>query len=315
MNLFIILGVVVSVTVLVLGMLIYILRKEGQENEEKAVPVTDLEKLKRDLYPGAISLAPQSSPSAQSTQAEPSMDDTASKKRVQELENELLAISKKAAGQSDEAKRMIETLTKDNEILKNQQADFEQSQKKIIALQGEASSLRIENGNLQKQLESTNVKVQILENEITAVKIQMGEELSRANETVSELNRSKEALVSAFKTESEDALRQELESLKYELVKVRAQSSGLERVSFNYKNQLEDLLKKMNAMQESNDNLSQVKDQLEGLVRELKSQNEELVKKDQLAQFEFEKNRARLVSLEREYEDFKARTQQKDPQL
>ncbi len=60
-------------------------------------------------------------------------------------------------------------------------------------------------------------------------------------------------------------------------------------------------------MQVTNDQLSQVKNRLEGVVEQVKSQNEELVKKDQLAQFELEKNRSRLVSLEREYEDLKAR--------
>ena len=109
---------------------------------------------------------------------------------------------------------------------------------------------------------------------------------------------------------SDEALRHELESLKYELIKARAQSSGLERVSFNYKNQLEDFFKKVNAAQVTNDHLSQVKNRLEGMVEEIKLQNEELVKKDHLAQFELEKNRSRLVSLEREYEDLKARVQQ-----
>ena len=101
--------------------------------------------------------------------------------------------------------------------------------------------------------------------------------------------------------------------LQYELIKARAQSSGLERVSFNYKNQLEDFLKKVTSVQMTNDHLSQVKNRLEGVVEQVKLQNEELVKKDQLAQFELEKNRSRLVTLEREYERLKGpRIQQKD---
>jgi chromosome segregation ATPase len=160
---------------------------------------------------------------------------------------------------------------------------------------------------------------------MAAVKIQMGEEISRANAMVSELNREKEALLSAPKAEPDEALRQQLqelnaqlleknESLQYELIKARAQSSGLERVSFNYKNQLEDFLKKVSEAQASNEHLSQAKNRLEEVVQEVKLQNEDLVKKDQLTQFELEKNRSRLVSLEREYEDLKVRTQQKDPQ-
>ena len=43
----------------------------------------------------------------------------------------------------------------------------------------------------------------------------------------------------------------------------------------------------------------------------MKSQNDELVKKDRLAQFELEKNRSQLINLEREYEGLKARVQSK----
>jgi len=147
----------------------------------------------------------------------------------------------------------------------------------------EIETLTKENGSLKSQLESTNAKARLLEEEISRAKL------------------------SASKPGPDEALRHELTSLKYELIKARAQSSGLERVSFNYKNQLADFFKKVNAAQVSNDHLSQVKNRLEGMVQEIKLQNEELLKKDQLAQFELEKNRSRLVSLEREYEGLKAR--------
>jgi chromosome segregation ATPase len=206
------------------------------------------------------------------------------------VEDELRAVIQKAEGQLNEAKQRIEILTKENESFKDQQAKLEQDQQKLVL-------------GLQTQLESTNEKARFLE-----------EEISRANATVSELNREKEELLSApkpepLKLDPDEALRHELESLKYELIKAKAQTSGLERVSFNYKNQLEDFFKKVNEMQANNEQLSQGKNRLEGMVQEIKLQNEELVKKDQLAQFELEKNRSRLVSLEREYEDFKARTQ------
>ncbi len=241
MDLFIVLGVIVLITFVVLGVLFFMLSKE------------------------------QGSLQMRSGEEKSSLEDEAYKKRAKELEDELRAITLKADRQSDEARHLIETLTKENESLKSQQANLEQAQ--------------------QKLLESTNAKARLLEEEMAVVKIQMGEEISRANAMVSELNREKEAL-------------------KYELIKARAQSSGLERVSFNYKNQLEDFFKKVNAAQVSNDHLSQVKNRLEGMVQEVKLQNEELVKKDQLAQFELEKNRSRLVSLERQYEEL--RTQQKN---
>ncbi len=285
MVLFIILGVVVLITFVVLGVLFFLLSKEEKKKEEeKAIPVTDLDQLKKDLSSqGPISSTSRSSFQVPSEVKQSSLEDEKYKKRAQELEDELLAISKKADGQSTQARQMIKTLTEENESLKSQQANLEQAQQKLI--------------------ESSNAKARLLE-----------EEISRANATVSELNREKEALLSAPKADPDQALRHELESLKYELIKARAQSSGLERVSFNYKNQLEDFLKKVNAVQVNNDHLSQVKNRLEGMVQEIKLQNEELVKKDRLAQFELEKNRSRLVSLERAYEDFKARSQQQNQQ-
>jgi len=351
MILFIILGVVVFLTFGVLGVLFFMLNKEGnKKDKEKVVPVTDLEELKRELSNSKLfeqedikadspspEIIPVFTPTVtlpvQETQtlAEGQTYD----KRSRELEDELLTISKKADSQSDEALKMVETLTKENEFLKSQEAYLHEAQQKLEKLQGEASGLKLDNAALQIQLESTNEKVHLLEEQMAAVKAQMGEEITRANALVTELKQEKETLLAAPKPEAELALAQELETLKfelaqltqkyealeksyqqlqYELIKARAQSSGLERVSFNYKNQLEDFFQKINTIQSANDNLSQVKNRLEGVVQEVQLQNEELVKKDQLAQFEIEKNRSRLVSLEREYEDFKARVQQQNQQ-
>jgi len=362
MVLFIILGGVVLIAIVVLGLLFFMLSKEGQKKEDqKAVPVTDLNLLRKELSPGL--LKPQTPKDSKAeNQINPAfvpkvtlptqeavtpLEDDSYKKRAQELEDELRTISQKAQDQSSEAKQMIETLTQENESLKSQKADLEQAQQKLVELQQESSKLNTENLNLESQLETTNAKVRLLEEQMTAVKLQMGEEISRANATVTELNREKEALLTAPKPEADQALLQELDALRtgqaqlkqdhaelekthqklreynahliekndvlhYELIKARAQTSGLERVSFNYKNQLEDFLKKVNSVEVSNDHLSQAKNRLEGVLEEVKLQNEELVKKDQLAQFELEKNRSRLVNLERECEDLKARVQQQN---
>jgi len=373
MVLFMILGIVVLITIAVLGFLFFMLNKEGQKKEE-AVPVTDMAQLKKELsnqlfepnelkvvtkndeiipvYQPKIEMPMQEETLPLKEDVKPSPEDEAYKKRAQHLEDELLAISKKATGQSDEAQQLIESLTEENKALKSQQIDLEHAKQKLEELQGESSNLKIENIGLQTQLETTNAKVRLLEEEMIAVKMQMGNEISHANATVSELSREKEALLSAPKppdpseelqqelqalkieyarllqkcdeleknqvtppkADPDEALRQEVESLKYELIKAKAQSSGLERVSFNYKNQLEDFFKKINAVQVTNDHLSQVKNRLEGMIEEVKSQNDDLVKKDHLAQFELEKNRSRLVDLEREYQELKSRIQQQSQQ-
>ena len=339
MILFIILGAVVLIAIAVIGVLFFMLSKEGQKADEKAVPLTGVDELKKEfssvLPQQAVIPTFEPKVSLPVQKVEAPVEDDAYKKRAQELEEELKLISQKAEIQSSAAKHLIEALTQENESLKAQQASLEEAQQKLNELQGEASNLKVDNLNLQTQLETTNAKVRLLEEQMTSVKLQMGEEISRANVTVAELNREKEALLSAPKPESDQNLRQELETLKseqiqlkqkyedlvkehqkleYELVKARAQSSGLERVSFNYKNQLEDFLKQVHAAQVTNDHLSEAKNKLEGMVTQVQSANEELAKKDQLSQFELEKNRSRVVSLEREYEELKSRVQQQDQQ-
>jgi len=484
MILFIVLGIIVLMTFGVLGALFFMLAKEGQsKEEEKVVPLTDLAQIKKELSDQLFEpnenkvvekdneIIPVYETKIQEPVPEqppqPSPEDIAYKKRAQQLEDELLAISKMANGQSDEARQLIVNLTKENESLKGEKAALEEAQQKLTALEQAAENLKTENVSLQFQLESTSAKVQLLEDQMTAVKLQMGEEISRANATVAEITREKESLLNVPKPEPDEALRQELQALKiehaqlqqkfddveknnqelkdlsshfgeeisranafaaqliqekevqaalpkpepdealrqelealkieheqlktlsshfgeeisranaivagmiqekealaalpkpesdeamrleletlkseqaplkqklddleknnqelkalseklteksealeYESIKAKAQSSGLERISFNYKNQLEDFFKKVNALQVTNDHLSQVKNQLEGMVEEVKLQNEELSQKDRLAQFQLEQNRSRLQELERECQEIKSRLQQ-----
>ena len=328
MILFIVLALVVLITFAILGGLFYMLSKEGSDkNEDKAVPLTDLNQFKKELSETVV-LSPLPS-------MEPSVDEMAYKNRVAELENELESIALKAEDQTREANKLIETLSAENEALKTDKAGVEEAQQKLAELQGEASTLKVDNLNLQTQLETSGARVRLLEEQMDVVKMQMGEELARANAAISELTHEKEAVVSPVKQEVDLGASQELDvlkseqialkqkcenlekenqSLEYELIKARAQSSGLERISFNYKNQLEDFLKKVNAIEAINVDLSQVKNSLEEMVEHVKSENEDLVRKDQLSQFELEKNRSRLANLERECEDLKARTIQKDVQ-
>ena len=112
-------------------------------------------------------------------EAQSSLENDKYKKCAEELEQELKAITLKADGQSNEAKFLIENLTKENESLRDRHASLEQAQEKLIELQGKTSSLETENIGLQAQLESTNAKVRLLEEEMAVVKIQMGEEISR----------------------------------------------------------------------------------------------------------------------------------------
>ncbi len=281
MVLFIVLGAVILITFCVMGFLLVTMDKEGGKGKEEKTVAWD-------------ELSSHIPKTADGSEIIPAF--------VPQKED-----------QSVETRQMIERLTKENESLKSQKAFFLQAQEKLIELQADTDRLRAQNADLQTQLDSGLTKSRLLE-----------EEIAQARAAVSQLNLEKESWNLSLKKaedplektdeklpEPDTQLAEKVESLQYELVKARAQSTGLERIGSNYKSQMEDLLKKINEAQSANDQLSQAKNRLEGILQELKSQNDELVKKDQLAQFELEKNRSQLLNLEREYEDFKARTQQK----
>jgi len=303
MLLYIILGAIVLITFVVLGVLFYTLSNEGKDKEDdKVVPLTNFNQHKNDLpsashesqtfkashddsevIPASV---PKSSPATGFEQT--SLEDDASKKRIQALEDELRAIKQKSEEQADVTREMVLSLTKENQTLKARQAEAAEPQEKSAQIETELANLKAENVDLKAQLESANAK---------------------KSEPDEALRLELESLKS-----QQIPLQQKCEGLEYELVKARAQSSGLERVNFNYKNQVEDFLKKVDAMQVSNDQMSQAKNKLEAMVEEIKLQNEELVKKDNLAQFELEKNRSHLVDLERENGELKARLQQQNQQ-
>jgi len=182
--------------------------------------------------------------------------------------------------------------------------------KRVLELEGEIRTTK------QKTEEQSDVARQMildLTKDNQSLKNQLNdlqEAQTKLSELQTQLETSNAKVQQPPPSEPDEALRQELETLKYELVKAKAQSSGLERISLNYKNQQEDFLKRVNAVQVTNDQLSEAKNRLEEMITQVKSENEELVKKDQLSLFELEKNRSRLLTLERECEDLKARVQQ-----
>jgi len=282
MMLFVVLGIVVFMALAVVGVLFFMLGKEEKKPEEKDVPKGVLLKQPisyttndgSEIIPAFV---PKVSLPVQDTKI--ALENEAYQNRIKELEDQLNGISQKAEGQSVDAKRMIEDLKKENDTLKIQQTNLMQAKEKLDLLTQEASDLKNVNSTLQTQLETASGQVRLLEEQMTAVKLQMGEEISRANATVNELKIERDAALAAPKPEPDEGLKQELETVKiegaqlrqkyddldhtyqklkelnahliekngllqFELTQVRAQTSGLERLSFNYKNQLEEFLKK-----------------------------------------------------------------------
>ncbi len=284
---YLIMGGVVLIALSVVGFLFFMLNKEGQKPHDNVVPYVPM--------------------------IQPAFEEDVYKKRIGDLEGELQAISQKAADQERQAGVLMEHLRQENESLKSAQARVPALEEKLVEIQGQAGDLQGANSILQNQLDSAEGKVRLLETELVAFKKQMGDELAASNATVARLKLEQESVAKdpdASLKETNAQLLEQVTSLEYEITKMRAQSSGLVRINENYKEQIETLHKNIEAVSLERDQLSTTKNRLEQILQEMQTQNEELVKRDKLNQFELEKSQSQLVHLERECADLKSKVPQ-----
>jgi FtsZ-binding cell division protein ZapB len=106
----------------------------------------------------------------------------------------------------------------------------QEEQKEKAVLVTDFSQLK-EKLSSQKQFsledEAYKKRAQALENELLTFSKEADGRSNEAKQTIETL------------TKENESLKSKQSDLEYELIKARAQSSGLERVNFNYKNQLE----------------------------------------------------------------------------
>lgn len=202
------------------------------------------------------------------------------KKRVEELENELKEISDRGTMQASEAMQLIDKLTKENQELKKAHATATPPVDKTQELeqaQQQTDQLRQDNFLLGNQLQQAHAKVEQLEQEGLAIRARLEEDLKAARETVEIIKAEKEAIVLNRENSSQalQALTRELEEAKnevvqlqneigslrqtndqlrvshdnlfnqaqmfqQELIRQRAQITGLERICENYRIQVEE---------------------------------------------------------------------------
>ncbi len=298
-----VMAVVVCAAVGVVIFLFYLINKESAE--PKAVPITNL------AEEGLQSASVMESP------AGPSVLELGYQKKIEALEEELNAIAQKTASQAQETLGVIDVLTKENEALKNEQQKVQKQDGSLEQAQQEVEDLRRDNMVVQDQLQSSQAKLRELQEEMTALRQQMADELAQANAALTALQSVPQPVpvpveeLNALKAQNETLqhaneelqltsqklkelntnLMEKSEMLQYELIKNRAQASGLERVSENYKTQVEKLLDDMNHIAADKTQLAQTKNRLEGDLVQMQQRNEELIKREKLSQFELGKLR------------------------
>ena len=253
MVLFYLLGAIVCIAIGVVAFLFYLLNKESaKEGEVKVVPISSPE----EIFKPGVSAA-----------------EIEYKKKVEELENELTALSEKGLAQAQEAQNLIQKLTKENEMLKGENTKAKDGQAQLAQAQQEVDQIRQDNHLMQTQLESSYEKVEHLQQEAIALRQRLDDETARTNAAIEQLKADRDAVL-AKREESVGEINHELEELRvhnealqqeaadlrltnqklkelnntlmeksqalqYELTKNRAQVSGLERICENYKLQLE----------------------------------------------------------------------------
>lgn len=243
----------------VVGFLFFLLNKEANKPaEQKVEPVTVMpEKLVVDNTPSEEALE--------------------YKRRVEDLENELKDISDRGTAQASEAMTLIEKLTKENEDLKMEKLHSGGSSDELIEAQKQADQLRQDNFVLSNQLEQASGKVQELQQEAMVIRQKMEDDIKQSYEIIENLKAEKEAIILNRESsgQSTQTLNRELEEIRaqslefqneitnlrdandklkasnesmfnqtqmfqQELMRQRAQISGLERICENYRIQVEE---------------------------------------------------------------------------
>ncbi len=274
MILYLIMGLVVIIAVGVIAFLFYFLKNDIKKDEQEAKPVLDLTEFKKDIPLAAEQsfpldpVVPLAVPVSEMSLAEETY-----RQRVVELEEELRIVSEKSLAQAQEALNMIDQLKKRNEELEEQmRVEHGQLEEKLGEAGEHLTRLRQDKSALQNELDVSRAKIVALEDEVVFNKKQMEVEIARVNKQVEDIGREKDEAVAEavnfqvanMKTELDQAKvmikeLQELnaqlkaahdpilaknEVLEYELMKNKAQVSGLERACENYKVQVEELLLK-----------------------------------------------------------------------
>ncbi|MBI3602228.1 MAG: hypothetical protein HY209_04975 [Candidatus Omnitrophica bacterium] len=303
MVLFIILAAVVLLAVVVVGYLFYTVNKEAAQDTQKAVAITNLSEFKK-------SFVEQSQESVY-------------QKRVAQLEQELQTNLQEAKEQSQKALDTIEGLREENEQLKSERhTQAMTTQANAIKAQETIESMREEQSNLQNQLSESQAHIHRLEEEMALIQKQMAQETiqgkAQADQLIIENQTLKAAshdltLANQKLQELNNPLMEKSELLQWDLTKARAQMTSFERACENYQHQLQDVLTRTGSMQEDHTRLSETNNRLQSVLGDLQKQNEELTKREKLFEFELQKSRTQLVSLERVYENLKANMLQPNP--
>lgn len=247
-----------------------------------------------------------------------------SKKLHEDLENSL---STSHHYKSENARLLIRI-----EELSNQQRQWEESlergQKEIEALRGQ-EKLFMEQGKefdgIKTQLRDKEEQISRLQKELASdERIQVYElkcrnleqQLVHFTDSLDNLHLEKESLLEV-KSHLERDLKKTRElnahlldkerMLQYELTKARAQAIGLEKISADFKTEMDEIIRSLEVLKKENTSMLKAISEREEEYKNLKQQKVLLETREQLTQHELLKSQQQLSELQKFYAEFKAR--------
>jgi hypothetical protein len=371
MVMFVVLGVVLVLAIGVIGGLFFLMKKEAEkEPDNAAVPIKDIAELRKQITVNekpivsaglaadelseakaklaaleqdtpAVDAPPAgeikfskilvddefpASPAVVAPQASPQLEE-----RVRELELEVEAITQKAIRQAEDAVKLIETLTQENEALKA----GGQSGSTVNAASGDLDKmileLREKNNILDNQLDLGSSKIEQLETQLAVIRKEMGQQLIEANSTIARLKAeeeaqgrvSQESLLSEKKETDEWREKTALQMREMEdtLAKTREENlllkdakklleAKLSVVEDDFKKQLEDAKSIVQSLTGEKEATQQRTVDLEQNVEKLKELNATLIDKAKILQFELNRQRAQATGMERVCANFKTQLEE-----
>ena len=195
---------------------------------------------------------------------------------------------------------------------KSLRLDLEARLKEINNIRTDHKTIRAER---QLEQEAGLLKVRQLEGELLSVRKKSELEISEAHAAIENLQAQKDSLLAAKADLEKDSkkikefsanLLQKEDMLQYELTKARAQAMGLEKISEDFKVEIETSLKEINELKEQNHSLRQLQQETEENLNALKEVQTEYMKKEKIYQSELEKSRTQLLGMEKIYSDFRS---------
>jgi predicted nucleic acid-binding Zn-ribbon protein len=250
----------------------------------------------------------------------------AAEARVRELELEIQRIKDKAVAQAEEALSAVEALSRENTELRAKLDGLNRDSAE--ELERELERLRLENRKLQEALDADQGHSSHFEEQVAAIKRQIGEELKSAQATIARLEgdvlRWKNSHQSLATTQQDELARvkgdyqEKIEDVRSQLTKLISsyQTLQMERDQMESKfalidQELEDKVSgfqsKIEALNADLAALRAERDDMKLDLKKTKEFNAGLIEKNNILQYELTKSHAQSAGLNRICENFRTR--------